>query len=239
MGRRSLLGLLFVWSSAAFAASPADFTPRCAAAMQGVLPKGRPTEIEAFCSCTETRARTDGATEKMLLDYVDGLERDPKGEAPPAIQRAASACFEKQIRRVNDQAREDYERSAAARNRSRAHAAYRWTAWIRSGGPLQELELSQDEWEGEVGGVTCRLQEARTRERRDGALWVRDVIRTLDCPGAEVTFTGTEITPGHTGCSHTRDGKLGIEGRARFEVRPRSGDVPGGSFMLACDRIDG
>jgi acetyl esterase/lipase len=59
-----------------------------------------------------------------------------------------------------------------------------------------------------------------------------------DCRGAHVKMMGTRFRPSYTGCSHSRDGKTGIEGGANFDVRLREGEKPVGTLMLSCERTD-
>jgi hypothetical protein len=238
--RATLLGfVLLAQAAAALPAAAGDFVPRCAVAMQAALPKAGAAGLEAFCQCTEGRARTNGASQTELMGYVTALEQDPKAKAPPKIQGAAVACFQQEIQKVNRQADEAFRRTAERRNQGDAQLAYRWTAWRRTSDGLEELEAPSGAWPVEIGGVACELGAARTREHLDGRTWMRDVVRTLTCPGAEVKVTGTQILPSYVGCSHSRDGAIGIEGRGMFEVRPRGGGQALGSLMLACDRSDG
>jgi hypothetical protein len=224
---------------AVLAASAGDFAPRCAAAMRASLPKARPADLQAFCVCTESRARRDGSTEAELMGYVADLEQDPKAVAPPKIRGAAVACFQQELRKADGEGDEEFRRTVDRRNRGDARVSYRWTAWRRTSRGLEKLAPARGDWPIEIGGVACELKAARSQERLDGKIWMRDVVRTLECHGAEVKVTGTQIIPSHAGCSHSRDGAIRIEGRTMFEVRPRSGGKSVGSLMLACDRSDG
>jgi hypothetical protein len=225
-------------SFAAFAAPGGDFEARCAAALEGALPQGSASAFEGFCRCTAGRARADGATEAELLGYATALERDPRAVAPTKLQAAAATCFQQDVDRVNQQLREDFQRTAAARNEGNEDVACRFTAWRRTDSGLDELAVPQGAWKLEIGGIACELEPARTEERLDGEIWMRDVIRTLHCPGAEVSVQGTQIRPGYTGCSYSRDGAIGVAGGATFEVRPHDGGAPVGSLMLSCSRTD-
>jgi hypothetical protein len=103
---------------------------------------------------------------------------------------------------------------------------------------MQQLEPPEDAWPIEIAGVACELGPVLREEHLDGEIWNRDVMRNFDCPGAHVKMMGTRFRPSYTGCSHSRDGKTGIEGGANFDVRLREGEKPVGTLMLSCERTD-
>jgi hypothetical protein len=206
--------------------------------MQGALPNRPQAELESFCQCTEDEARAAGASEGELLNDLLDLERDPKALAPSKTQAAARACFEQAVSRVDAEADEEFQRTAEARNAGDARVTYRWKAWIRAGGGMQQLEPPEDTWPIEIAGVACELGPVLREEHLDGEIWQRDVMRTFDCPGAQVKMMGTRFRPSYTGCSYSRDGKTGIEGGANFDVRLREGEEPVGTLMLSCERTD-